>query len=341
MFERVPAHGANGRRRLPAASGRTAAHRPRPASAGFPLPNPRQVPFARSRFPSLDVGSEVAARPASFTSRSEDDTEAPGPVSVVGGGGNAAPAPRAAVQFAPPAPRCTITTRTLAAAPGGAADTRNNVGINEQVEMTCSATADWTAATGTVSPANGGTVTWTAPSAPGTGRVTATPAHGRACSVTMKTIAPTRRALAFQSDRDGEYTANLAGSAFRANVTIMPTSVCFSRIEVREETVNAVATGYYNTALHWNGNAHGVGNWNIPNASNSGLVDTVGTNPPGSGTPFSTGTFTWAIPQSYRAAGSSGGGTDYSTGTHRQHMSGRDGAETTSKEGASHRRTPT
>jgi hypothetical protein len=120
----------------------------------------------------------------------------------------------------------------------------------------------------------------------------------------------------------------------------MPLTVPFRRTELREEAVNAVATGYYDTVLGWNGIAHPPTAWLSPDASNNGLVDTVGTSPPGTSRPFSRGNFLWAIPQSYRTAGTSGGGSVYSTANHTQVMGGTNGAETTSKEGASRTRAP-
>jgi hypothetical protein len=141
------------------------------------------------------------------------------------------------------------------------------------------------------------------------------------------------------SDVTGYAAAN-AGSGFIAQVTIRPTTVSFSRIEVREETVNSVATGYYDTVLHLNGRPHPTGTWLGLDAANNGLQDTVGLQAPGGPGPFSAGQFTWAIPQSYRKVGGAAG-TNYSTGNHVQTMAGTNGAETTSKEGASRSRTPT
>lgn len=121
-------------------------------------------------------------------------------------------------------------------------------------------------------------------------------------------------------------------------MTINPANVSLTRIQVREEAVNAVATGYYDTVLGWNGLPHPATAWLTPDASNNGFVDKVGTNEPGSAGPFSLGLFLWPIPQSYRVNG--GAGMVYSTGTHGQVMIGPGGTETTSKEGASRSRTP-
>jgi hypothetical protein len=263
--------------------------------------------------------------PASLTAQVEE--EGPGPVSQ----SSLIPAP----------PACTVTTRTLLAAPDGTASTRRTVGINEQVELTASAASAWTASAGTLSATSGTTVTWTAPSTGATSRITATPpaATGSPCTVSIRAIPPSRRSLS-NPPTPRSYSAGLAGSGFVADVTILPTNVSFSRIEVREEAVAGVATGYYKDVLGWDGLMHPAGGWIVPNASNGGMRDTVGTNPPGSPGPFSSGDFLWSIPQHYRILGSSGGGTFYSTGNHIQIMGGSSGREGTGKEGAVNTRMP-
>lgn len=257
-----------------------------------------------------------------------------------------APAAPPAPPAPPAAPACVLTTRTVAAAPDGTANTRTTVGVNEQVVMTAPAVGVWTTTGGRLSATTGATVTWTAPVAPSGGQtftVASTPPAGSPCSVSMTVVPPARRRLTVRPNAavpPGQrvYTAGQAGSGFVANVRIHPLSVSFSRLQVREGTVAAVATGYYNTVLGWNGNVHPLGTWLTLDASNGGIIDTVGTNPPGSPAPFSPGAFTWPIPQFYRRVGSTGNGRRYSVGTHRQVMTASAGVETTSKEGASRTR---
>jgi hypothetical protein len=238
----------------------------------------------------------------------------------------------------PAAAGCTITTRTLAAAPDGTASTRKRVGVNERVEMTASEAVNWSASGGTVAPATGTSTIWTAPITGGSCTVTGTPTGGgSACTVSMDVEAPNRRDLTVTSPQG--YSAGQAGSGFFANVVVAPTRVSFSRIEVREDAVAAKATGYYDTVLGWNGAMHPVGTWLPLDAANNGLSDRIGTVPPGTPPPFSKGRFHWPIPQRYRLPGS-GGGFKYSTGDHIQDMAGATGEETTSKEGATRTRTP-
>jgi hypothetical protein len=260
--------------------------------------------------------------------------EQPGPVSQV------LPAPGPS----PPAPAplvvCTITTRTVAAAPDGTPDSRIKVGANEEVQMTSSVPADWTASDGTVAPVIPGpsaVAFWVAPLSAGLCTITATPLFGPPCTVTMMVARPTSRTLTIRSMRP--YVGGRAGSGFEATVVVNPTDVSLSRLEVREEAVAATATGYYDIVLRWNRKMHTVGSWLPLNAANSGVKDEVGTNPPGSPPPFGAGTFTWPIPQSFRARGG-GPAIEYSTGEHVQVMLGPKGDEVTSKEGAMASRTP-
>jgi hypothetical protein len=234
---------------------------------------------------------------------------------------------------------CTIVTKTLVSAPDGTADTRSTVGVNERVEMTASTSSNWSASHGTVSPAVGNPTTWTAPERKASScTITAKPVAGASpCKVKMSAVAPTKMHLTHDTDQG--YTAGLAGSGFFAKAEILPLNVSFTRIEIREDTVKAKASGYYDKVLHWNGKPHKLGGWATPNSKNSGLKDTVGTVPPGTPPPFSQGHFLWAIPQQYRVMG---GSTiiKYYTSDHVQDMTGPTGEETTTKPSASRKRIP-
>jgi hypothetical protein len=155
----------------------------------------------------------------------------------------------------------------------------------------------------------------------------------------MTVVPPRSRSLVRQTDR--VYDPGKAGSGFLAVVTIMPTDVSFARTEVWEGGVAAVAKGYYDKVLGWNGLPHKPTAPTIPPHPKTGFIlqDKIGTNEPGSPGPFSPGTFEWDIPQLHRPAGGSGGAV-YSTGHHWQIMVGNKGAEGTAKEGASRGRSP-
>jgi hypothetical protein len=200
--------------------------------------------------------------------------------------------------------------------------------------------ASWTATDGGIGQAIGDVVVWTAPEVAKTCVVTATPRDPAIgpCSVPMDAIQPTERVLT--KTRDIVYQAGLAGSGFIADVTILPAEVAFERIEMREEEALGVATGYYDTVLHWNGKKHTATSWTVPQGKNLKVVDTVGTPAPGTSGPFSKGTFQWDIPQTYRAIGSAAAQPPYSTAIHLQEMFAPSGAEGTSKEGAGRGRRP-
>lgn len=269
------------------------------------------------------------------------------PMSKIAPTPSPAPAPAASPmpdQQSPAAPAskpCLIATRTLAKAPGGAPDTRTSVGVGEQVELTASVPVKWMATAGSfgfATPPKLNAVTWTAPETAAACVITAQPPKGTVCTLTLNVVAPTERVLTKQSNLS--YPAGRAGSGFVALGKLMPLDVSFSRVESREETVNAKADGYYKTVLRWDGISHDQGKWVRINADNAGFKDTVGTPAVGTAGPFSAGNFVWAIPQNYRVAGSSGDGFNYSTAQHTQAMTDATGEETTAKEGASRTRVP-
>jgi hypothetical protein len=138
------------------------------------------------------------------------------------------------------------------------------------------------------------------------------------------------------------YTVGLAGSGFLAEAVILPKTVSFSRLQLGEGRATSKASGYYDTTLHWNGIVHPptAEPWPTVDAGNGAGSDNVGSVPPGTHGPFSTGNFLWQIPQRYRRAGSSGTGHVFTTDDHVQHMKDATGEETTSKEGASRTRKP-
>jgi hypothetical protein len=296
---------------------------------------------ASSTFPTWQMSRAAASSPAQPSSAvGLEEEETPGPVSADGIQGNApvTPAPATTPQAAA-TPGQVISSLTRQHAPSGAPDERTEVGVKEIVELMYPETSTWTASRGDITPPGAsGNAVWTAPETGGSVTITATPASGTPATLPMTVVAPSNRSLVKQSDRT--YDAGKAGSGFVSRVTIMPNNVSFTGIEVREETAVALATGYYDTVLGWNGKNHPqTARWLPLDNTNSGIIDTVGTNPPGSGGTFAPGVFIWPIPQNYRAVGV-GGPITFSVGTHIQTMTGANGAETTDKEGSHGARTP-
>jgi hypothetical protein len=89
---------------------------------------------------------------------------------------------------------------------------------------------------------------------------------------------------------------------FKGRPYVQPVDVSFYNVEMREESVAAVATGYF---AYQNGQIHEQGPWATVGAvvakkgSKVNVVDTIqgGTD---NHTPYAPGTFTWAIPVSFR-----------------------------------------
>ncbi len=272
--------------------------------------------------------SETSARSETALPTSQTDAGLPTPT-------QRAPSPPAPP---PAAPQCTISSRTLDAAPDGTADTRTVVGVNEIVLLTASAPSKWSATAGTIN-ATGASGSWLSPASakPVSCSVTATPATGSPCSINFQVIPPRERKMTKTTDH--AYTAGLAGSGFEATALILPLNVSFSGIEVREETVAGQAAGYYNNVLGWDKGMHPTGTWSRVDATNNNVKDTIGTTPPGTPGPFGMGIFFWSIPLTWRTPNDPKT-YPYGTADQIQVMIDSSGAEITSKEGADRTRTP-
>jgi hypothetical protein len=249
-----------------------------------------------------------------------------------------APSPPAPPAPAPAGSHCSITSQTLDSAPGGTADTRTTVAVNEIVLLTASASSTWSATAGKIN-ATGTSGTWVSPASakPVTCTVKATPATGAPCSIDFHVIPPRGQQMTKTADR--AYTAGLAGSGFETAALILPLNVSFSGITVREEKVAGEATGYYKDVLKWDKGMHPEGKWARVDAKNNNVKDTIGTPPPGTHGPFGSGTFYWPIPLTWRHPDDTKP-IPYGTADQMQVMMDASGAEVTSKEGAERLRTP-
>jgi hypothetical protein len=168
-----------------------------------------------------------------------------------------------------------------------------------------------TAGPGAIGGANlaAGTATYTAQ---GAGNVTlaaqAASAHGayanaNTATLNKATVAPTGVYINFVNwvSRSGPPASQVR---FIGQPYSQPADVSFSMMQVREQAVAAVATGYF---AYQNGNMHPLGGWagmrlgNIATGTPVAGTDTIGTNV--CGQPYFAGTFTWSIPWEYQAAG--------------------------------------
>jgi hypothetical protein len=235
-----------------------------------------------------------------------------------------------------------IVTETVVTAPGQTPDSRTTVGVGERVRMTPSVASDWDADNGYFSGdlGNARSVIWTAPDSAGTYRVRAIPDNLEEATqgeVTMEVIGPQFIRLTRLKDRT--YQDDYAGSGFNAAITIEPTDVSFSGMEIREEGAVASTDGYYDDYMA--GAEHKQGNWNRPERANEILIDKVGAKRPGLPPPFRVGHFRWVIPLHYRTRGDDEAGTPFDFSIQTQEMTGDDGTETTKKKDATRTRTPT
>lgn len=237
---------------------------------------------------------------------------------------------------AAPPPPPTITSATRKTAPGGP-NTRTTVGVGEVVEFTGSAAGTWSATGGSpAAGASGASFVWTAPDAAGTITITLTVGKQTATK-DITVIAPSSLSMAVSSQHG--LTAGTAGVCMVTNVTVGPTTVSFGNTEWLEVPGPAGGvSGYFTkfpaaTLFH-----HPNPNWLQWNDSNAGLTDHAAWHsvPP----PYSVGQFQWSIPNKYRVAGSSGGGTVFTTTTQQFQMTDTAGTMSVSKAGASVSRTP-
>jgi hypothetical protein len=119
-------------------------------------------------------------------------------------------------------------------------------------------------------------------------------------TLNLSVVAPTD-ALMQKDSRPVKHTHNTWSVGFCGETFLRPTNVSFSRIEFREGTTTAVATGYQASAngqVHPQGDWFGVGMGNSSTGCKLDSLDSVRTrerNPP-----YSEGDFLWAIPWQYR-----------------------------------------
>jgi hypothetical protein len=267
--------------------------------------------------PPADAGASPAATPAPAGAPAtaapqpgpQADAPAPAPAPTPGPTPTAAPAPTpgGAGKGGTPTPAPpTITHRTTAHAPSGAADTRTTVGVGEVVTFTSTASGSWSSTlfkSGTPNTGTGLTYVWTAPSTAGSAVISFDPGGGAArVDTTMTVVAPqveyrNARAVAFPGQAPG-----IAGVSMETDVFYTPNTVSFSNTFWWEQPGPASgATGYFvgRTLPYHHPNPSDL----RINSSNSGIFDTAGFwNFPA---PWSAGFFEWVIPTKYKVTGES------------------------------------
>ncbi|HEX3482628.1 MAG TPA: hypothetical protein VHT91_46780 [Kofleriaceae bacterium] len=300
---------------------------PAPADKSQPASAPGQQ-VAQQPGAQQPGAQQPGAQPAQPGQQAQDPAQQlgqkPAEASPTGAGATPPPAP----------PTITSATRKTAA---GAANTRTTVGVGEVVELTGSAAGTWAASGGSpAASASGTSFVWTAPDAAGTITITLTVGKQTATK-DITVVAPSSLSMVVSSQHG--LTAGTAGVCMLTSVTIGPTTVCFGNTEWLEVPGPASGvSGYFTkfpaaTIFH-----HPNPSWLQWNDHNTGLSDHAAWHsvPP----PYSVGQFQWSIPNKYRVAGSSGGGTVFTTTTQQFQMTDAAGTMSVSKAGASVSRTP-
>jgi hypothetical protein len=219
------------------------------------------------------------------------------------------------------------------ASPAGDTD-RTTVGIGELSSFVVSDVAGgkWKSADGTGTTVNSVTFRWTA-STGGTNKITYTAADGTISSVTMTTKAP--ESLSGKKDNDiTTYPAGSQGAGMELTITVLPTTVSFQALEVMEDTCNASAiSGYFtkHAPPHHDAKA-GAGTWRQVGPNND-VSDTADSSDQPS--PWSQGSYTWAIPARWRKTGAQTSGTAFSAKSNEVvTITGTDGTTIVTKLGA-------
>jgi hypothetical protein len=219
------------------------------------------------------------------------------------------------------------------ASPAGDTD-RTTVGIGELSSFVVSDVAGgkWKSADGTGTTVNSVTFRWTA-SAAGTNKITYTAADGTISSVTMTTKAP--ESLSGKKDNEITiYPAGSQGAGMELTITVLPTTVSFQALEVMEDTCSASAiSGYFTKHAPPNHDAKaGAGTWRQVGPNND-VSDTADSSDQPS--PWSQGSYTWAIPARWRKTGAQTSGTAFSAKSNEVvTITGTDGTTIVTKLGA-------
>jgi hypothetical protein len=190
----------------------------------------------------------------------------------------------------------------------------------------------WRSADGTGTTVNSVTFQWTA-SKVGTNKITYTAANQATSTVTMTTIAPV--SLSAKKDRDvTTFAAGDQGAGMELTITAAPTTVSFQALEIMEDTCNAsTISGYFTKHVPPNHDAQaGAGLWRQLGTNNDVSDTADSSNQP---SPWSQGSYTWAIPARWRKVGDTSSGTLFSAKSNQVvTITGADGTTVVTKLGA-------
>jgi hypothetical protein len=224
-----------------------------------------------------------------------------------------------------------ITVTNGWANPAGKTD-RTTVGTGELSSFVVSDVegGSWKSADGTGKTVNSVSFQWTASTA-GTNTITYTAADKTTSSVTMTTEVPNK--VSGKNDKDLSYPAGIQGAGMELTITVLPTTVSFQALELMEKRCDASAiSGYFSShAPGPHDAAAGAGSWKQVGSAND-VSDTAESS--GWPSPWSKGSFTWAIPVSWRTKGGKTPTAFSATNDQVVTIGGTDGTTTLTKLGA-------
>jgi Putative peptidoglycan binding domain len=193
--------------------------------AFFAAPGPAPAPPAPAPAPPGPAPAPPEPAPAP-----------PAPAPAPPGPAPAPPGPAPAPPGPAPAPPETITSETVATAPG--ARTRTDIGVGEQVTLThAPGSATWRRTAGTLSARRGVSVIFTAPDT--AQRVTVT---GGAATIAFDVIAPTGVHMDRFPGTGIKHTVNQADSGIETQPFLLPDTVNFLNVRYRELNTGATVT---------------------------------------------------------------------------------------------------
>ena len=227
-----------------------------------------------------------------------------------------------------------ITVANGWANPAGKTD-RINVGIGEQSSFVVNDVAggSWKSADGKGKTLDSVSFQWTA-SAAGKNKITYTAADKTTSDVTMTTEVP----ITLSGTKDSDittYAKGTQGAGMNLTITVSPTTVSFQALELMEGTCNASAkSGYFSSSSHpppAHDKAAGAGTWRQVGPKND-VSDTADSSDWPS--PWSKGSYTWAIPVSWRLTGAKTSTAFSKTSDQVVTINGSDGETVVTKLGA-------
>jgi hypothetical protein len=201
----------------------------------------------------------------------------------------------------------TLSSETVATVPADRARTKVGVGEEVLIEVTPPDSVTWSVSEGSVNPVSGTQTTFKAADRAGTATVKATRPDGGHCALTFTVVEPSAGIVERQPGTGIFHVRGTPSVGFLGDLFLQPADVSFQFVEFCEGAAGAVCTGYFTPQ---NGQVHPPSvAWMqvgpvIPGKGSKVLAsDTIQGGDGGIGPPYSTGTFTWAIPWQFRVDG--------------------------------------